>query len=347
MEIGPRPPEFYKKAKRMLSYAGAVLALGATEPGCNPNEAESASLKSSQSLEAERGEVRIEKLKAELENLPAFETNHAYFDNNPDFFKPINHGTFSDSEKQQRTERLPNGALIFHDIGLDFYKVKPGDSIGKIKHKLTEYAEYAYLNNQRRKIISFNIPDTEVPAGDWIPIPLENKDRHVSDLQFAEYSRQALLEILDDPKYASDVADILDKISISELQASMIAIAKQESSNSARSPIGTFGYHKYEPKYHSFSYGPMHILMSGDGLTARHNLNMSEGQVNHPKNAVKLFLAFMVEKSHGRPEKFFPLDQHAESFATFYNGKYWKSSNPNYADNIGEYYKDAMSKLSK
>lgn len=70
------------------------------------------------------------------------------FDNNPDFFKKFSGGEFSKEEKQKRTEVASNGITIFHDIGLDFYIVKKGDTIKKIRIKLSGMPKYGYLEFQ-------------------------------------------------------------------------------------------------------------------------------------------------------------------------------------------------------
>ncbi len=80
-------------------------------------------------------------------------------------------------------------------------------------------------------------------------------------------------------------------------------------------------------------------------MKARQNLNMTEGQLYHPKNAAKLFLAFLCEKSRrGRscnPEKFFPLMKNLNKFARFYNGTAWRRINPHYTRNLKKYYRDS------
>ncbi len=90
--------------------------------------------------------------------------------------------------------------------------------------------------------------------------------------------------------------------------------------------------------------------MMGPGLEGRQNLNLTEGQLYHPKNACKLFLAFMIEKSKGREKEasdFFPLQEHAPDVAAFYNGKRWKKRNPDYVRNILRYYAGATDLLNE
>lgn len=119
----------------------------------------------------------------------------------------------------------------------------------------------------------------------------------------------------------------------------MLAIAKQESGGK---PIGQFELHRWEPHQSAFSFSLFHVLMKGAGMRARQHLDMTEGQLYHPKNAAKLFLAFLCEKSRkGKlcdPERFFPLMKNLNSFARFYNGAAWKRINPHYTRHLRKYY---------
>ncbi len=272
-------------------------------------------------------------------------SSNPFFDNNPDYFSPIIDGEFSIKERESRTKRLPNGEEIFSDIGLDFYHVVTGDTLEEIRKRLCYYQKYAYLKHQTGKLNSFNIPDTELKAGMWLPVPLERKDRQLGDAEFAGYAVRAIDEILLHTKYGPVVADIILKIGESNLVATLIAVAKQESGGL---PLGQFELHRWEKKYQAFSYSMFHILMNqgGAGLKARHDLGLTEGQTYHPSNAVKLYIGFMVEKTKD-PVSFFPIDQHGSQFAKFYNGSKWETTNPNYVTDITGYYKDAQILLAE
>lgn len=335
----PKNPEgfmtkFGREAKKFAHTAGFAAAIGSANaacegPGCHPDE----------STEINRLKERAE---AEAEGT---ETRQIFFDSNPDYLRHIPGGEFTKQERAERTETMPNGEKIFHDIGLDFYYVEKGDTISEVQTSLGLYDQYSYLKTQKIKLQSFNIPSKKFRAGMWVPIPLENESRHISEEQLAEYAGLGIKEILEDKKYGDEVKDILDIVSTKELIATIIAIAKQESGGQ---PIGKFTFHRWEDHQKAFSFSLFHVLMKGPGLKARHQLELTEGQTYHPQNATKLLLAFMVEKAAEtkiRPDVFFPIDQHLEEFAVFYNGSHWKKTNPGYTDNIMRYYAEALDEL--
>ena len=281
-------------------------------------------------------EPEVKKKKVEHHKIES----NPYFDGNPEYLVPVEGGVFSAREKKKRTETMPNGELIFHDIGLDFYKVKKGDNPSTIREKLSKYPQYAHLKDQTDKMHSFNIPSTVLQVDMWLPIPLENKDREMSDEQFAGYAKQGIDDIKEHPKYGKFVKEVIAKIGESDLIATLIAIAKQESGGK---PLGQFEMHRWEKRYKAFSFSMLHILMErrGPGLEARHKLDMTEGQTYHPSNATKLFIGYMVEKTNN-PIKLFPINEHYEKFASFYNGSDWKNTNKDYVVNITKYYKEAQ-----
>lgn len=249
-------------------------------------------------------------------------------------------GEFTPEERAERMETLEHGEVIFHDIGLDFYEMTPEDtSVLGIKAKLAKYPQYSYLTKQNRRLVSFNVSDEDLPNVKEIPIPQKNAERRVSDEDFSRYAHRAIAELKLDPAYKAGLERILRKVSEDELVASMIAVAKQES---GKEHIGDFEQHLYQANQHTFSYSYYHVLDNGAGLRARQHLEMTRGQTYHPLNASKLFLAFLIEKSQDSETKLgslFPLDQHAEAFAVFYNGKYFK---PEYTENLREYYTKAL-----
>ncbi|HEU0050622.1 MAG TPA: hypothetical protein VFQ60_01015 [Patescibacteria group bacterium] len=283
---------------------------------------------------------------------------------NPDFFKTFPNGAFSEEEKQRRTERLPHGETVFHDIGLTFYRVERGDTRAKITQKLAQYPDYQYLLGQTEKLKSFNIPDASLREGMNIPIPIPNHDRELPDSLFATFADAAIEDLLGHPDYGPFVRAIIQKCGKKELVAAMVAIAKQESGGQ---PLGQFELHRWEPRYKVFSFSLFHILMTDHGLLARKKLNLTEGQLYHPKNAAKLFLGFLIEKTrshaawlqsqhaHNRhinetaaePKDFFPLvDHHLISFTRFYNGSAWHRINPRYPSNLERYHQQAWQMLN-
>lgn len=271
-----------------------------------------------------------------------------YFDDNHDFLATITHsrGEYSPKQRKQRRKVLKNGEHIFQDVGLKFYLVQPGDTVSEIRERLMKYDEFSYLRVQDTKLSSFNIPAKKLRAGMWIPIPVEAKDRQLSEAQFVSYAHDGIEQMLKHPAYSKEMKRILDRVSKRELVATMIAVAKQEGGGK---PLGQFELHRWEAHQLSFSFSYFHVLMKGPGLHARQNLNLTEGQLYHPLNAVKLFLAFMIEKSGdtNHADRLFPIFEHQEAFARFYNGKQWKRTNPNYLVNVRVYYDEAMNHLDK
>ena len=126
-----------------------------------------------------------------------------------------------------------------------------------------------------------------------------------------------------------------------------IAVAKQEGGGR---PLGQFTLHRWEHHKKAFSFSYFHVLMKGPGLTARRKLNLTEGQLLHPENAVMLFLAFLIEKTKERAkhaDRYFPIWEHDEDFAKFYNGGKWKEKNPDYLVNLERYYQEADAHLDE
>jgi len=264
---------------------------------------------------------------------------------NDDPARKVEHGEFSKEEQRLRTQVLENGEVIFHDIGLDFYQVEPGDTVASIKDKLTKYPQYSYLTKQNRRLVSFNIDDKDLQDAGEIPIPQKNAERIISDEDFSKYVRQAIHEMKQNPEYQDGVNHILKIISEKDLIVLLTAIAKQES---GKEHIGDFEQHLYQPAHHAFSYSYFHILDEGKGLEARRKLQLTKGQTYNPVNGAKLCLAFILEKSGNSDAKLrsiLPLEKHADEFADFYNGRDWKTFNPLYASNIVDYQADIREKL--
>lgn len=284
-----------------------------------------------------------------ITDVPKFQTENTFWDNDPEYNRVVPGGEFPPEEYRTRLLKTPNGEEIFKDIGsLSFYRVQPGDDCDKMKEKLSVYQGYEYLKDlPLSKLKSCNIPRASFKPPMLVPIPLKEENRTLSDQQLLNYCNQAIDQILQDKNYGPNIQKIIDKAGRKELLAVMAAAAKQESGGK---PIGQFEFHRWEPRHSVFSFSLFHILMKDAGLTARRKLNMTEGQMYHPRNAAKAFLGFITEKAAGAgtsPDKYFPIMDHLEEFAVFYNGAYWKKSNPAYCSNISRYYHEAFDLLAR
>lgn len=341
----PRPPGVLpaiagRKDLKLAATLTAALALGEMS-GCGPDGTSPAA------------EQPLKEKKSFSDCLP--KTEATIFDGQPEFFESHLNGMFDESERNDRVKHYRNrGVTLFEDIGLTFYRVVKGDSKEKIIQKLLalDNERFGHLDEQKTKLTSFNIGNKHLRAGMWLPIPLENKDRQLSDEQFLKYADQAVKQLEDHPKYGSSVKKILDKAGHLGLLTAMLAVAKQESGGK---PLGQFELHRWEPHVDAFSYSLFHVLMNfryanghrieGPGLKARRNLQLTEGQLYHPNNAVKTYLAFIIEKSleqRRNPEDFFPLNANRDKFAPFYNGGGWERINPQYLRDLIKYYGQAL-----
>ncbi len=245
-------------------------------------------------------------------------------------------------------EKIEGDKAIIKDSGIYFYRVVKGDSIQKIKHTLANFRpEFAYLidpANSDNKNTSFNIPNESLRIGEWIPIP--KKTRELNDKQFANYCFEAIKLMEINLEYGTKIKELVDQIGEDELIATMIAIAKQESGGK---PLGQFVFHRWEPTKKTFSFSILHVMDRGAGIIARRKLGLSKGQLYHPQNAARLFLAFLIEKTkpmRKKPSNYLPLSKNLEKFVAFYNGKKWKNFNPNYANKLNHYYKEAIAMLN-
>lgn len=267
---------------------------------------------------------------------------------NPEFFEYHDGGNFSPEEILMRTQNIDGTGTLFHDVGLDFYVVQKGETLEEIKKKLSN--TYLYLQHQPGRMNGFNILAKNIEPEMMLPVPLEKDERKISDQEFLAFAYEAIEEMLDDPEYGEFIKFLREKMSDEKIAISLLAIAKKESGGK---PIGQFELHRYEPKYKVFSYSIFHVLNIGPGLVARQELGMTIGQTYHPENAVKLFFAFLIEKlleNKNREkenvlakakEKFLEFFELDEDFASFYNGKKWKTLNPGYLHEIHEYFGEA------
>lgn len=265
----------------------------------------------------------------------------------PSYFKFHPDGEMTPEEIRGKTIHLADDVSIIDDTGIYFYVVTKSDkTIEEIKDKLLRYPEFAHLKDQHG-LKSFNIRSRHLKPGMKIPIPQINSERAVTDEQFRIDVRTALKQIFKNGDYGPTIKHILEKPGMTEdkLINSLLAIAKQESGGEH---IGQFEFHRYEGDngHDEMSVGFGHVLMQGYGLTARKNLGMTEGQTFNITNGAKLVLAFLVEKSNRETRDlwdFFPFtEKNLESFASFYNGKSWRTSNPDYAKNVWNYYTSAQ-----
>lgn len=242
-----------------------------------------------------------------------------------DYSKPYPNGEFSDAEKAFRTQRLEEGLIVRYDVGLNFYRVQPGDNLDGIKDKLSKYENFSYLKNlPKGKIKTFNISAGVLKPGMWLALPPQKSPvEGLTDAKFIENCRDAIKEIQSNPIYGRFVVDLLRRTTEDQVVAMMLACAKTESGSGR---LDQFALFRYQAGSHKcYSYTLFHILMDGAGLKARQNLGMTEGQTLEPKNSAKLFLAFMIEKAPDTFQKLFPLDGNTKKFATFYNGN-WEFS---------------------
>jgi len=283
-----------------------------------------------------------------FENQPSKE-----WDNIPDFFVFHENGENPDQffeEDEVIVKGKPKKVFLKRDGEVTFYRVEDKDTISDIRDKLVRIPGFGYLKDKEYLgKMAFNIPPGKVPINTFIPIPLEAKDRILSDRQFVNYCHTAIWEMKGEKHpYSADINRMLQTVREEDLLIAMLTIAKQESGGK---PLGQFQFHRWEPGPKVFSYSIFHVLMDDLGERTRKNLGMTEGQLYHPKNAAKLFLAFLIEKAketprqpgqpRPKPEDFLPIHEHIKEFAAFYNGTEWKRINPDYDLHLAIYCQEA------
>lgn len=283
-------------------------------------------------------------IERERNESPAYfpEAEVSEWDGNQDFFK-------KGYEYKYETVKAKAGKIhLIRDVGLTFYRVEKGDSIAGIRQKLASTPEFSYIDGlSKKKIESFNIQNKKLTPGMLIPIPPERDKSILSDKQFANYCQQAIDEMKTHPKYRDYIAQILEVITEDKLVTLMMAVAKQESGGD-NAPIGSFALHRWEPGQSAFSFTYYHVLMKEAGLEARKKLGLTEGQACHPKNASKLFLAFLIEKAGDRGKlgvfkefvaKYLPTAGSFQNFAAFYNGGDYKKNQ--YDAKLEKFFEDS------
>lgn len=253
-----------------------------------------------------------------------------------------------------------SGRKYMLDIGLTFALTKPGDTRDGVSAEVGQTnpagRDFSHLKPGKSKYQSINIPAKYFPANRWIPMPLKAEQRILTPEQFLNYASKAVDEMLQgetlrDVAYAEQVKEIVKKFGKDEIICLMMAAAKQESGGA---PLGQFVFHRWEQGRNDFSHSIFHIMLEGAGARARQKLGMTPGQMNHPKNSCKMFLAFVIEKHLGKfigatrqpsatetANFIYKKYGDEETWAEFYNGGGWKSFNPDYATNIEKYKKEA------
>lgn len=285
---------------------------------------------------------------AETDPQLSFDAAPTQWDEIEDYKKFLPRGEFSPEERLKRTQKLPNGVTVFRDMGvLTFYMVEEGDNFERIKSKLSANPEFAYVRDlPPSKLKSFNIPLKELKKGMWIPIPLPEVKRQLTPQQLLSYSNQAIDEMLADPTYSEGMKKMLAKIGRKEVLAEMYAIGKHEAGGVR---IGENEYHRWEGSgsHHEFSFSLWHVLMTGPGLRARRNLNLTEGQTYHPKLGAKAHLAYLLEKlgeENKGADAILPISEKLVKLAVFYNGSNYRKE---WVQNVPKYYREALGLLNK
>ncbi len=258
-------------------------------------------------------------------------TENTYRDSNIDFF---NQDKFYEEYKKDILQWWE--IKLIHDVWMSFYVVQKWDNPTKIREKLKKIPEFEYLNNEKynpkNKLSSFNVPAKSLVPNLLIPIPLPQEVREISLEDFTYYAVQALEEMKNDKYYSAQIKELLEHITHDELIATMITFARCETAQdhiSFSDNIWSVTYHRREPHMNAFSFTPFHILMekNADGKTAwpwlqaRFNLQLTEWQTYHPKNACKLFLWYRCEKTKKKQiQDYLPItDTNIISTAKLYN----------------------------
>lgn len=282
----------FKPARLIWKKPPAPECVG-DPPICSPTEA---------ALDEQKRKLIPQATSKELEK---FKSSNCYGGSYP--FPDIFKGKDTDADQQpERLEKLQlkdeKGRVMQEDTmrkdaGTYFYKVKPGDTLDKIKARLQRYKELTYLQDIKDSsgLISFNIrPPRSLPIGEWIPVPSKEEKKEIPPQLFFNYCYDAITEMAAHPAYGRRVQFLIKKIGIKTLLAGFYAIACAESGDVNK--LGTTAFHRYESGKGVFSYSMFHVLMDDVGKKALGQLKLTPGQTYDPKNAVKLCLAFLCGK---------------------------------------------------
>ncbi len=310
---------------------------------------------------------KIKQLKDQAQ-LELTQTKEDFFANK-DYHRFVADGLLTEEQKKKRTilldpkdfaEPRPKEAvpLIIDFGGVAFYKANKGDTISGIRDLLSRHPDYAYLKTQKRSLEGFNYAKpSELKAGEEVQVPLDIKERQLTDAQFAISAKQAIQEMLAHPEFGPGTKKIVDKIGEQEFIASLLAIAKQEAGGK---PIGQFSYYRVEPERKTArgevvrrkSVGPMHVVVERPGVTpgpgkkAAKILGITDGQATNPVEGIKLSIGWHIKKTKN-PEKYFPIDQNILAYAKFYNGRDVETKNPNYIPNLSKYLRQSRELLTQ
>ena len=205
-----------------------------------------------------------------------------------------------------------------HDIF--FYRVQNNDNLTTIVDKIKKSCgpKFEYLNyREYQGVFGFNIPGTVIHPGFLLAIPIEKSKRITSKEKFLDEADEAIEEMKKTPKYGKRFSGFMKTVSKEDVKRSAYAYAMAESE------LGVYALNRWEKKYKAYSFSYFHVLMGkgNPGFTARMNLRLSEGDVIlSPKNSVKLFIAYWLEKDKKSEECLALSPSNIQKCGTQYNG---------------------------
>ncbi|EKE28469.1 MAG: hypothetical protein ACD_3C00054G0009 [uncultured bacterium (gcode 4)] len=203
---------------------------------------------------------------------------------------------------------------------VEIVTVKKVLDFDKIISKISQLDRFKYLgrkeydrDNPGNKTQSFNIwKQDAVKDNMLLPIPLDSRNREISDAKFAFYCKRAIEDMKSNQKYSVKTKEFIDLAWWEKnLVAIMVAFARSETSEDFRfftQKIWFNELHRWEERYRSFSFTYYHILMDWPWFKARLKLNLTEWQCYHPQNAWMLFLWYWIEKTNWNLNRYFPLN---------------------------------------
>lgn len=359
-EKGPEGNPIFHLAKRVMGEGmAALLVKGATEVG--PIQDEKA---------APGGRE---------ETAPEIPCDSCKYWNNPEFFEVFQNdrgekGEFSRAERAERTQELAPGITVLRDVKLTFYRITQEDlqQANPIKYiigKLSALEEFSYLAtdipaDRPGGTYGFNnLKKAYLKVGMYIPIPIPKVERMIPDEDIFAYFTKGLEEMKKDPTYQREVEMLLKYLPEKELLALMYTVCRHESAGPSQR-LGEYTFFRYESlgaAFKGFSYSMAHVLMVDAGLTARRTLGLTEGQLYHPSNTAKIFIAFLIEKCRiiarikkteleEQFKRIFPLKVDSSGvlertslreFLRVYNG----GIRPDYVQSMDKYYLDYLERL--
>lgn len=263
--------------------------------------------------------------------------DQVYIKNN--FYESLLNWKYSPDNIIEETESMVhfselNWYELKHDNWIDFIKVKKWDTKSGLKLLLSNTKEYSYLKDQKynnRRDEWFNIEWYKIQVDMRLPIPLDYKEKVLSEEDFIYYAYEWLNEMKIHPKYWEKIQELLDVMSEKEILSLATAVAKQESK------LGKKALHRYEKHKFVFSQWYYHLLMDNFWKNIIEKLWLTKWNLSHPKDWTKAFLAFIIEKYNGIALwESFPLDtpEKIDTFAKKYNGARWLINNPNYVKHL-------------